>query len=172
MWWRRRQAKTVALTESNGPVHVVSTIPADNIARLMYYLHCVKLCADFDFNSRLVDFTNHRLLTESEKRDVVITAHRFRPAVLRNVLFFEVDYQNYLLSGTSNNFLDFSDPVVIGSFNLYSNAVTVDGVQYIIGKVMLYKHSWMDDYYFIPFEEEKWRIGLDSSPVSCPFFCD
>lgn len=97
---------------------------------------------------------------------MVVTAHRFRPAVLRSVLFFEADDQNYLFTGTANNFLDFSDPVVIGSFNLCSNAINVDGVQYLIQRIMVFKHCWMDDYYFRPFEAEKWRIGLHSDPVS------
>lgn len=141
-------------------------IPNNHIAKLMYYLHCVKNCVDVDITSRLVDYKNYRLLSEIERRDVVIHAHRFRPGVLRKVIFFEVEEDNYLLPNATNNFLAFNDPVVIGSFNLTSNLILVDGQQFIIKQVMVFKYSWLHDYFIVPFADEKWRIGLAPKPVS------
>lgn len=142
-----------------------TVIPNDNTARLMYYLHCVKNCVDVDISSRLVDYKNFRLLSDIERRDVVIYAHRFRPGVLRKVIFFEVEEDNYLLPNATNNFLAFDDPVVIGSFNLTSNVILVDGVQFIIKRVMIFKYSWLHDYFVVPFSDEKWRIGLAPKPT-------
>lgn len=146
-----------------------SVIPRNYIARLMYYLHCVRNCIDLEISSRLIDFKNFHLLTELEKRDVVAYAHRFRPRVLRAVIFYEVSDDSYLLPKSSNNFLAFDDPVVIGSFNLASNAVTVDGVQQIIKRIMVFKYAWLHDYFEVPFNEEKWRIGL--APRKVRFSC-
>jgi len=137
-----------------------AVIPNHPTAKLMYYLHCVRNCVDLEISSRLVDFKNYYLLTELERRDVVAFAHRFRPRVLCNVIFFEVSDDSYLLPKSSNNFLAFDDPVVIGSFKLASNPITVDGVQQIIKRIMLFKYGWVHDYFEVPFGEEKWRIGL------------
>lgn len=183
MFWRKKETKA-NVVDDNGKaagdtlnkIHQGSkatvvigdanVIPSNHIARLMYYLHCIRNCVDLEVSSRLIDFRNHHLLTELEKRDVVATAHRFRPRVLQNVIFFEVSDDNYLLPKSANSFLAFDDPVVIGSFNLASNAITVDGVQQIIKRIMIYKYAWVHDYFEIPFAEEKWRIGLAPRRVS------
>lgn len=160
-------------TKSTVTIGDATQIPSNHMARLMYYLHCVKNCVDLDIGSRLIDYKNHRLLTEIERRDVLIYAHRFRPGVLRKVIFFEVEVDNYLLPNSTNTFLAFDDPVVIGSFNLTSNLILVDGVQFIIKRVMVFKYSWLHDYFIVPFSEEKWRIGLAPKPVCCyPFSID
>lgn len=143
-----------------------TVVPADNIARLMYYLNSVNNCVDIQIDDRLMNFRNFHLLTELEKRDVVTCAHRYRPGALGGIIFFEVENSSYLLTDTSNNFLALDDPVVIGSFNLNSNVVVVDGVQSIIRRVMIFKRAWMASYYSIPFDEEKWRIGLGPQPVT------
>ena len=182
MFWRKKETKAYVVDDNGKQVDTVNQIhegtkgtvvigdgrvvPNNYIARLMYYLHCVRNCVDLEITSRLVDFRNYHLLTELEKRDVVAYAHRFRPRVLRNVIFFEVSDNNYLLPKSSNNFLAFDDPVVIGSFNLASNAITVDGVQQIIKRIMIYKYGWLHDYFEQPFSEEKWRIGLSPRRVS------
>jgi len=130
----------------------------------MYYLNCLKNCVDLELSHRLTDYKNHFLLNEEEKRDIVVLAHRYRPRVMRNIIFFEVDDQSYMLPHTSNNFLEFNDPVVIASFNMPSNVVVVDGVSSIIRRVMIYKYTWMHDYFEVPYEREKWRIGLAAEP--------
>lgn len=143
-----------------------TVVPNDSIARLMYYLNSVHNCVDIVISDRLLNFRNYYDLTEIEKRDVVAYAHRYRPSALRDVIFFEVEERSYLLPDTSNNFLALDDPVVIGSFNLSSNVILVDGVQSIIRRVMIFKHTWLTSYFTVPFEDEKWRIGLGPQPVS------
>jgi len=140
------------------------SIPEDNIAKLMYYINAVHNCVDIKISDRLMSYRNVDDLTEQDKRDVVAFVHRYRPSALRNVIFFEVDDRSYMLPTTTNNFLDFQDPVVIGSFNLPSNLVMVDGVQHIIRRVMIFKRVWMSDFFIEPFEAEKWRINLAPRP--------
>lgn len=149
------------------PMHSHTTVvPDDSIARLMYYLNSVHNCVDIAISDRLLNFRSYYDLTELERREVVTYAHRYRPDALRDIIFFEVEERSYLLPDTSNNFLALDDPVVIGSFNLASNVIMVDGVQSIIRRVMIFKRVWLTSYYNVPFEDEKWRIGLGPQPVS------
>ena len=182
MFWRKKEAKPTVVDDDGKPadnanqvhqgtkapaiIENSAVIPHNHIARLMYYMHCVRNCVDIEISSRLVDFRNYHLLTEVEKRDVVAYVHRFHPRVLGNVIFFAVSDDNYLLPKSTNNFLAFDDPEVIGSFNLPSNVVSVDGVQHVIQRIMIYKYSWLHDYFETPFNEEKWRIGLSPRRVS------
>lgn len=141
-------------------------VPNDSIAKLMYYLNSVHNCVDIVVSDRLLNFRNYYNLTEQEKRELLTLVDRYRPSALRDIIFFEVEDSSYLLPETSNNFLALDDPVVIGSFNLSSNVILVDGIQSVIRRVMIFKHSWQINYFNIPFDEEKWRIGLATPPVS------
>lgn len=155
-----------AVVNDPHPVSHPTAVPNNYIARLMYYLQCVKNCVDINISPRLLHYEDFHVLADHEKRDVVQWAHRFRPGALRNTIFFEVANDNYMVRETANTFLLFDDPVVIGSFHLASNAITVDGVRTVIRKVMVYKHAWLVDYFLTPFTEEKWRIGLGDKPVT------
>jgi len=139
-------------------------IPNNHIAKLMYYLNSIHTCADLVISSRLLDFRNHSFLSEVERRDVVIYAHRYRPSVLNGILFFQVPSDSYLLPHSANNFLELDDATVISSFNLPSNVIIVDGAQHIVKRVMIYKFSWINDYFDVPYEHENWRIGLSPKP--------
>lgn len=143
-----------------------TVVPAFSMAKLMYYLRCVKTCVDLEISSRLIDYRNHQILTELEKRDVVTFAHRYRPDVLRNLIFFEVDERSSLLPSSANNFLSVDDPVVAEHFTLACNEITVDGVEYPIKKLLVFKYCWLHDFFSVPFAEENWRIGLSPKPVS------
>lgn len=160
------QKKTDNATE---PIRGDTTeVSGNHIARLMYYLHCVKNCVNVDISANLVDFKRFYLLTESEKRDVVILAHRLRPSVTNNVIFFEVGDQ--LLPSTPNDFMDVTDPLVKESFHVTKTEVIMDGSKYSVTKVMVYRPIWMYDFFEAPFREENWRIGLNHGiPVS--YFC-
>jgi hypothetical protein len=142
------------------------SIPEDNIAKLMYFLNAVHNCVDVAFDDRLINYRYYYDLSDEERREVVTFAHRYRPAALRNVIFYEVDDTSYMLTTTSNRFLELNDPVVIGSFNLPSNVVLVDGVQHVIRRVMIYKRVWAREFFMDPFEGEKWRIGLGPKPLA------
>lgn len=145
-------------------------IPDNAIAKLMYYLHCVNNCAPLLISPRLLDYQNYLTLNDVEKRDVVIFAHRYRPVVVRNVLFYEVDDQNYLLPHISNKFLELTDPVVIQSFNLPGKMIIVDGVASTISRVMIHKFVWGIEYFEQPYSQENWRIGISPRPVSSFLF--
>lgn len=143
-----------------------TVVPAFSMAKLMYYLRCIKTCVDLEIGSRLIDYMNHQLLTELERRDVVVFAHRYRPGVLRNVVLFEVDDHSPLLPRSANTFLAVDDPMVAEHFTPASNDISVDGVEYPIKKLLIFKYSWLHDYFSVPFSEENWRIGLSPKPVS------
>lgn len=148
-----------------------TVVPAFSMAKLMYYLRCIKTCVDLEISSRLIDYMNHQLLTELEKRDVVIYAHRYRPGVLRNIILFEVDDHSSLLPRSANNFIAIDDPVVAEHFTVASNDITVDGRDYPIKKLLIFKYSWLHDFFSVPFAEENWRIGLSPKPVSIQLYC-
>jgi hypothetical protein len=101
-----------AMNTKRAEIGSSAEIPNHPIAKLMYYLHCVKNCTDLNVSTKLTDYKNFDHLNDEELRDVVIYAHRYRPRVLRNLLFFEVDAQNYLLPQSYNIFLNIDDPEV------------------------------------------------------------
>jgi hypothetical protein len=142
-------------------------IPFDDIARLMYYLSCVQKCINININPKLVDYKHYTSLTETEQRDVVRFANKFIFNVLLNVIFFDVDEddENVFLRG-ANAFIDYDDPVMHGGrFKAPSNEVKIDGDTYTVTKVMVFKYSWMHDYFVIPFSHEQWRIESVSDPL-------
>lgn len=67
------------------------TVPDNNIARLMYYLHCVNSCIPgFEIPERLRRYQNYYLLSDDDRANVVAHALLLKPEILNNEVFFLV----------------------------------------------------------------------------------
>lgn len=67
------------------------TVPSNDVAKLMYYLHCV--CTVIDCHNdvdmqRLVKYENWYNLSTDEKKQLLVFCYAFSPDVFDNKVFF------------------------------------------------------------------------------------
>ena len=121
-------------------------IPSNPYGKLMYYFNCVCGCIEPDSDStirRLRDYNNYSSLsTQEEAMLLVLCLEAVSPDKMIGVIFFhndDLDRNNVFFELTAvNTKLIVSDSFLIG------------GQQKKIRKIMMFKKSWMENYYFAP----------------------
>ncbi len=68
-----------------------TTVPNNSLARLMYYLKCVRSCLpSLDIPDRLCNYNNYFYMSNDDSKTVVAYAVLLSPDVLNNEVFFPV----------------------------------------------------------------------------------
>ena len=138
-----------------------TSVPKNNLARLMYYLDCVYAVIDVDFSMKLTDYSSYDRLSKEEEDLVLSLATKFTPYImLENYVFF-VD-SKYDLNSSSNDFYNLTDNNI--KIRPYSQ-VMIGEVSRKVFKVMVCSKNWLEDYYYEPMK--KYSSGYRYNKSCC-----
>ena len=132
------------------------TIPNNDVARLMYYLHCV--CTSIDCNrepdiQRFTCYDNWSSLSIDEQKALIVVCYAFSPDVLQDRVFFHSD----TLCGNSNN--EFYTINQVRNQLVAAESIVIAGRVRVVNQIMTYKMQWMKTYYFDPMQRLVTRFG-------------
>ena len=123
-----------------------TSVPNNDVARLMYYFHCV--CSAIEYNDsdvqRFRNYDNWSSLSYTEIRLLVALCYTLSPDVFDNKVFFQSDA---LCGNSANEFFEISQ---ISHQLLAVQSIVIAGRQRRVNKIMTYTMSWMRTYYLDP----------------------
>ena len=129
------------------------TVPGSPTAKLMYYIDCVAVVIKLD-NPNLNRLRNHRsyyLLNDTEIDALLALVLLFSPDELIGKVFFPSED----LRGTSNQFFELSS---VTHMLAVSDSVLIGEERKRVAKIMLFKRSWLKDYYISPIRSFEGRL--------------
>jgi len=133
-------------------------ISKDNIAKLMYYLHCVNRCLDF-LKPEVTDFKKYTGASEEVKSAVMIFAALVNPDLLLGKVFILVHQNEPALRGSGNNFVTIHEASrVVAADKVGDHVVVIDGRRVTANTLMLVTEGWIKAFFLDPFTEEAWRL--------------
>ena len=126
---------------------VSTTVPDNDIARLMYYLNCVTVGVGIDLlDDDLVDYRNYRRLSVKRASLVLKFAQMLSPRELIDQLIFRDD-EGEITGSSANEFCEIN--IACNIVSIQREAIIGGRVQNI-SKVMFFKSSWLDKNYYGP----------------------
>ena len=129
---------------------VTTSVANDDIARLMYYLHCVTVGVGLDIlQDDLVRHQNYRSLSPTRIALVIQTAADLSPDIFVDKLIFRDDDHEVLERGERNKFVRISAACDIVS--LQSDIFLMGKVRNAT-QVMFFDSSWLDSNYMQPIQ--------------------
>jgi hypothetical protein len=144
----------------------VTTVPDNDVARLMYYLTCVCCAIDCDQDGDIRRFTNYAnwaLLSTEEQKLLVVLCYTFSPDVFEGKVFF---HNEALCIQSSNTFYEINQ---IRHQLLAVESIIIAGRVHQVAKIMIYKMSWMKTNYLEPMQRLARRFsGQSSQSLSAP----
>ena len=136
-------------------------VPHEDIAKLMYYLHCIGCVLQYDINSIFLDYKNYYRLTEKEKEAVVYLAKLFDPKLLIDAKIFILD-SNLLIGELDNEFYKITDE----KLRVHANEeITIGGKLVRVLKIMACNMLWLKKNYYDPIE------NIDNRKKYGPCWC-
>ncbi|PAA63995.1 hypothetical protein BOX15_Mlig013201g1 [Macrostomum lignano] len=130
-------------------------LPNDNVARLMYYLHCISCLLDDCVPANLTNYRLYRSLTQRERLMVIGLALELTPDKVP--LFIPV---SRLPEDKSNMFLKFSSlSETLTALGIQSGGAAMMALQRQVGssqkliEVMAYTQGWLNRNYLNPLME-------------------
>ena len=122
-----------------------ASVPSDDLAKLMYYLHSVYDVLEFPDLVPYIDYKNYDDLSSQEIQKVIIYAKLFNPTEMTSIKAFIQD------EGLSNmnEFFNISDE----TYGIHVNEDFVVGGKVVkVLSVMVYKKEWILKNYYLPLE--------------------
>ena len=138
-----------------------TTVPDNNIAKLMYYLDCVLIVIEYDRNSKLTDYQHYYNLNNEEKKAVVQLAILFNPKLFIDEGIFVVN-SDLLPDSLGNKFYKITDETIGVHVN---QQVMIGGRAVKVLNIMACNSSWLNRNYFIPLERIRNEIRNRSLPT-------
>ncbi|CAF1211820.1 unnamed protein product [Didymodactylos carnosus] len=142
-------------------------IPDDDIARCMYYLSCVcnVIKCDEDEIKRYCDYRNYWRLSDEEDRLVFVLCARLEPELFDDKCMFQSD----AMCGNSAN--EFYEIGQVRNRVLAVQSIVIAGRTREVNKIMTYKRSWMQKYYYEPMlrlarrfsQPQRHTVAIDAS---------
>ena len=123
-----------------------TTVPDNDLAKLMYYLDCVFAVIRYDNADRFTDYKNYYLLSSGEEQTVLGLAALFNPKLMIQYSLFIVD-PDLVPSGSSNQFFEITDSKIGVHVN---SEVMIGGVSRKVLKIMTCTEKWLLRNYFNP----------------------
>ena len=132
---------------------IAVTVPASPTAKLMYYLNCVAVVIKLDDRNlnRLRNYKSYYSLNDTEIDALLALVLLFSPDELIGKVFFPSED----LRGTSNQFFELSS---VTHMLAVSDSVLIGGERKRVAKIMLFKRSWLEDYYISPIRSFEGRL--------------
>jgi hypothetical protein len=128
---------------------VFTSVPSNNVARLMYYLQCVCTAVECEEDSDIQRFTNYRNwsnLSFDEQKVLLALCYTFSPDVLDDKVFFHSDA---LCGDSMNEFFEISQ---VRHQLFAAESIIIAGRTREVNKIMTYKMAWMRTYYVDPMQ--------------------
>ncbi|KIJ26653.1 hypothetical protein M422DRAFT_38139 [Sphaerobolus stellatus SS14] len=128
---------------------VSTTVPNDDLARIMYYLNCVTVGVGVDIlMDDLVEYKNYRTLSAARRVVVFNTAKELSPDELIDKLIFRDD-EKEMTKTTRNSFWTIEAACDIVSLQ---RDILIAGQIRNATKVMFFQTSWLEDNYIKPMQ--------------------
>jgi len=140
-----------------------TTVPNDNIAKLMYYLSTLSSCLDHMIPDDYTSYTTYYNLSYQDKVEVVTLAILLSPDLLMGKVIFPVEAGDPILNGLQNNFYKITSAktVVAAATNLVETIV-IGEKSISVSSIMVFTLTWLENNYINPILAEKRR--LEPSP--------
>jgi len=125
---------------------VSANVPNNDIAKLMYYIHCVCCCIEPDDNStisRLRDYQNYHRLSSDEEAQLLALCLALSPDKLIGTIFHPADD----CGEYTGRFLELS---AVKTDLLVTESVVIGGHRRRILKIFMFQKVWMENNYINP----------------------
>ena len=126
---------------------VTTNVPNNDVARLMYYMHCVCTAVNCDNDpsiQRFTSYNNWSRLSVDEQKVLFALCAAISPDTLNNRVFFHSDE---LCVDHINEFYTINQ---VRNQVLAAESIVIAGQERIVNKIMTYKMSWIENYYVGP----------------------
>ena len=152
---------------------VKADVPDNKIAKLMYYLKCIRslLPGFFDEEKYKNCFDCHKYdsISFTERHHIIDLAILFNPQILIEKHIIIVTDNEQLLNGANNEFYKITDKRI----GLHVNSeILIGGKTITVMEVMVCTQYWLNNNYFWPIEEDiKYRIEDQRRTKICCYIC-
>lgn len=145
--------------QASSPVN----IPENDVARLMYYFDCVCSVIQYTDNdlNRFRNYRNWASLTYGERRTLLVLCLTFSPDEFDNRVFFHSDN---LCGNSTNRFYELSQ---ISNQVIAAREIIIAGQTHRVAKIMAYKMSWMQNYYYGPILRLPSQYNINAASIPC-----
>ena len=154
-----------------------TTVPDNNLAKLMYYLSCVFTVIQFEDSYKYTNYSQYYLLSPEDEQTVLALAALFNPKIMIEASLFIID-PRFCPPGYSNEFYEITNDKI----GLHINSeVMIGGVSRKVLKMMACKESWLNQNYFDPIESYRrpqlpaannYSYNNNSNGNNCCCICD
>ena len=125
-----------------------TTVPDNELAKLMYYLDCVFAVIQYDGAEKYINYREYYTLTSEEENIVLSLVCLFNPKIMVESYIFLVG-PRFVPEGSSNQFYELTD----NRIGIHVNSeIMIGGVSRRVLKVMACTEDWLNRNYFIPVE--------------------
>ena len=144
---------------------VKTSVPDNDIARLMYYLKCVSSVLNYKGLSQYTNYNKYYNLSSKEKNEVIQLANIFNPVILMKAKVFILKED----LDTGNRFFKITDE----SMNFHAiEQIVIGGITTKVLSIMLFKFNWLNNNYFLPLKRltQRQEEEDDEDLRSCTIF--
>ncbi len=127
-------------------IGVKTSVPENNLAKLMYYLQCVFIVIQYDEDRRYSDYQNYNLLSVEEEQILLTLVRKFNPKFMRDNLLFIVE-PNLIPSDMINEFFQITDDKIGVHVN---SEIVIGGRSVKVKKIMSCTESWINRFFYEP----------------------
>jgi hypothetical protein len=141
-------------------ITVSTTVPNNDVAKLMYYLSCVCTTIIYDEDEdirRFINYANWAQLSVEEQKVLLNLCYTFSPDVVEDKVFF---HNRELCVQFDNEFYEINQ--VRQQLNTPESIIIADRT-YQVTKIMTYKMSWMQKNYLEPIQRLSKQFASQSS---------
>jgi len=125
-----------------------TSVPNDNVAKLMYYLSCVDIVINYNEIDRLTDYQNYDLLTKDDMVELFKLVLLFNPKIFIDAGIFIID-ESLLPYDLDNQIYKITDERI----GIYVNdEIMIGGRNVKVLKVMACNEDWLVRNYYRPWK--------------------
>ena len=150
------------------PIGERTTVPNDDVARLMYYLSCVDTVINYQGIDKLSDFRNYKRLTHDDMIVLFKLVLLFNPEIFLNAKIFILQIEP-LPNGADNQFFEITNERIGIHIN---NQILIGGRTVRVMKFMVCNPTWLMRNYYRPwkniFEKAESYLNGQYKPPSPP----
>ena len=122
-----------------------TTIPKNDMAKLMYYLHCVTSVIDI-IDPVLTDYQNYKELTGEQLMEVYNKAKEYSPDKFLSHKIFIIN-QDLPNNSLENEFYEITDETI----GIHADKeIAIGGRISKVNKIMVCNNNWLSVYYYSP----------------------
>ena len=120
-------------------------VPSNDLAKLMYYLHCVYDVLKLEDLTPYMDYQYYNNLSDEKKSDIIYYSKLFNP---NKMLLIKAFIQDDNIEN-NNIFLEITDE----TYGIHANEeFVIEGKVVRISKLMVYKSIWAINNYYFPLQ--------------------